>query len=212
MGKKKRKAEASPEPGAGRADSGPTAPVENGAGIARARRSDDAPAYLIQRTARLLRVLFLRVVDTPNSGVTPEMWLVLSRLLARDGSPQSELAAALFRDAPNVSRILSGLEAQGLVRREPDPDDRRKVRVRITAEGRSFVERTAPRAAEVRDRLYAGIKKKRLQAARETIRRIEENALGLLSELDVVAESPSPAVKGTGDDDGSPDVTTAARD
>lgn len=180
---------------AGAEADGQVSPGEAGTGIGRARRSDDAPAYLIQRTARLLRVLFLRVVDTPNSGVTPEMWLVLSRLLARDGSPQSELAASLFRDAPNVSRILSGLETQGLVRREPDPDDRRKVRVRITPEGRSFVERTAPRAAEVRDRLYEGIEKGRLLAARETIRRIEENALGLLSELDV-----------------PPDGTTAARD
>jgi len=190
MEKEKRNAEAIPGP-----DPGPAPPGEEGAGIARGRRSDDAPAYLIQRTARLLRVLFLRIVDTPNSGVTPEMWLVLSRLLARDGIPQSELAASLFRDAPNVSRILSGLEAQGLVRREPDPDDRRKVRVKITADGRAFVERTAPRAAGVRDRLYAGIEKKRLRAARDTIRRIEENALGLLSELDA-----------------PPDGTTAARD
>jgi DNA-binding MarR family transcriptional regulator len=190
MGGEKRNAEASPGP-----DSGPAQPGEEGAGIARARRSDDAPAYLIQRTARLLRVLFLRIVDTPNSGVTPEMWLVLSRLLARDGIPQSELAASLFRDAPNVSRILSGLEVQGLVRREPDPDDRRKVRVKLTEDGRAFVERTAPRAAGVRDRLYAGIEKKRLLAARETVRRIEENALGLLSELDT-----------------PPDGTTAARD
>jgi DNA-binding MarR family transcriptional regulator len=210
MGKERRETVVGP---AREADETPAGATDPKTGIARAHRSDDAPAYLIQRTARLLRVLFLRVVDTPNSGVTPEMWLVLSRLLARDGSPQSELAAALFRDAPNVSRILSGLEAQGLVRREPDPEDRRRVRVRITGKGRAFVERTAPRAAEVRDRLYAGIEKKRLQAARGTIRRIEENALGLLSELDVVAESPSPAVT-PGEDgvDGPPEATTAARD
>lgn len=186
---------------------------EDGAGIGRGRRADDAPAYLIQRTARLLRVVFLRVVDTSNSGVTPEMWLVLSRLLARDGSPQAEIAASLFRDAPNVSRILSGLEAQGLVRREPDPVDRRKVRVRITSEGRAFVERTAPRAAEVRDRLYAGIETSRLKEVRATIRRIEENALGLLAELDAVAESRSPVVpRDDGAGQGPPGATTAARD
>lgn len=208
MGREERSAESVPGDGVPARP-----PVDGGAGIARSRRSDDAPAYLIQRTARLLRVLFLRVVDTPNSGVTPEMWLVLSRLLARDGIPQSELAASLFRDAPNVSRILSGLEMQGLVRREPDSDDRRKVRIRITPEGRAFVERTAPRAAEVRDRLYDGIERTRLRAARDTIRRIEENALGLLSELDVVAESPSPAVTAAGGGESDPpDATTAARD
>ncbi|MEJ2481653.1 MAG: MarR family transcriptional regulator [Gemmatimonadota bacterium] len=155
-----------------------------GSGIARERRSDDAPAYLVQRTARLLRVLFLKVVDTTETGVTPEMWLVLSRLLARDGQSQTELGEALFRDRPNTSRILNGLEQRGYVRREPDPDDGRRTRIRITPEGRAFVSERAPLAIQVRDRLYEGIKRKRLDRMRKTIREIEENALQIVAELE----------------------------
>ena len=158
--------------------------VGGGSGIVRGRRSDDAPAYLIQRTARLLRVLFLKVVDTTETGVTPEMWRVLSRLLARDGQSQSEIGAALFRDRPNTSRILNGLEQRGYVVREPDPDDRRLTRIRITPAGRTFVMERAPLAIQVRDRLYEGIRKKRLEAMRQTIREIEENALTILEELE----------------------------
>ena len=128
-----------------------------GTGIVRERRSDNAPAYLIQRTARLLRVLFLKVVDTSETGVTPEMWLVLSRLLARDGQSQTEIGEALFRDRPNTSRILAGLEQRGFVVRVSDPDDRRRACVKITPTGRAFVVERAPRAIEVRDRLYEGI-------------------------------------------------------
>jgi DNA-binding MarR family transcriptional regulator len=155
-----------------------------GTGIVRERRSDDAPAYLVQRTARLLRVLFLKVVDTSETGITPEMWLVLSRLLARDGQSQTEIGEALFRDRPNTSRILAGLEQRDLVIRESDPDDRRRARVRITPAGRAFVVERAPRAIEVRDRLYEGIGKKQLKALRGTIREIEANALTLLQELE----------------------------
>ena len=158
--------------------------VGGGSGIVRGRRSDDAPAYLVQRTARLLRVLFLKVVDTTDTGVTPEMWRVLSRLLARDGQSQSELGAALFRDRPNTSRILNGLEQRGYVVREPDPDDRRCTRIRITPAGRAFVMERAPLAIQVRDRLYEGIRRKRLDAMRQTIREIEENALTILEELE----------------------------
>jgi DNA-binding MarR family transcriptional regulator len=164
--------------------------VGGGSGIVRGRRSDDAPAYLVQRTARLLRVLFLKVVDTTETGVTPEMWRVLSRLLARDGQSQSELGAALFRDRPNTSRILNGLEQRGYVVREPDPDDRRLTRIRITPAGRTFVMERAPLAIQVRDRLYEGIRKKRLEAMRETIREIEENALTILEELEQGAFEP----------------------
>lgn len=155
-----------------------------GTGIVRERRSDDAPAYLIQRTARLLRVLFLKVVDTSETGITPEMWLVLSRLLARDGQSQTEIGEALFRDRPNTSRILAGLEQRGFVVRESDPDDRRRSCVKITPNGRAFVIERAPRAIEVRDRLYEDIGKKQLKALRGTIREIEANALTLLQELE----------------------------
>ena len=159
-------------------------PDAPGTGIVRERRSDDAPAYLVQRTARLLRVLFLKVVDTSQTGITPEMWLVLSRLLARDGQSQTEIGEALFRDRPNTSRILAGLEQRGFVVRESDPDDRRRACVRITPSGRAFVVERAPRAIQVRDRLYEGIGKKQLKALRGTIREIEANALTLLQELE----------------------------
>jgi len=161
-----------------------THPDGAGSGIVRERRSDDAPAYLIQRTARLLRVLFLKVVETSDTGVTPEMWLVLSRLLARDGQSQTEIGEALFRDRPNTSRILAGLEQRGFVVRESDPEDRRRACVRITPDGRAFVAERAPRAIQVRDRLYEGIGKKQLKALRGTIREIEANALTLLQELE----------------------------
>jgi DNA-binding MarR family transcriptional regulator len=170
-----------------------------GTGIVRERRSDDAPAYLIQRTARLLRVLFLKVVDTSETGITPEMWLVLSRLLARDGQSQTEIGEALFRDRPNTSRILAGLEQRGFVVRESDPDDRRRARVKITPTGREFVVERAPRAIEVRDRLYEGIGKKQLKALRGTIREIEANALTLLQELDEGTFRPLES----GEDDGA---------
>jgi DNA-binding MarR family transcriptional regulator len=168
----------------------------SGGGIARERRSDDAPAYLVQRTARLLRVLFLKVVDTTETGVTPEMWRVLSRLLARDGQSQTELGQALFRDRPNTSRILNGLEQRGYVRRQPDPEDRRRTLIHITQAGREYLETRAPLAIQVRDRLYEGIRKKRLDAMRETIREIEENALAILEELEdgsfePIEESPA---------------------
>ena len=105
------------------------APAEE-KGLLQAGRSDDAPAWLIQRTARLLRVLFLRLVQEQGDvDVTPEMWTVLTRLVARDGQYQSELAAGTYRDRPNMSRILAGMEQRDLVERRPDAEDRRKTRI-----------------------------------------------------------------------------------
>ena len=47
----------------------------------------------------------------------------------------SELAARQKCVRSNITQLVDRLEADGLVRREPDPDDRRSVRAVLTAEG-----------------------------------------------------------------------------
>lgn len=149
-------------------------------GIVRGDRPDDAPAWLIQRASRTLRVLFLRMMEERSGGVTPEMWLVLSRLYARDGQYQTQIADSTFRDRPNTSRILAGLEERGYVRKQRDPDDRRRMRIHLTERGEAFVRDMAPLAARTRDGLYEGLSDDELRMLRRVLRRIERNALGLL--------------------------------
>lgn len=151
-------------------------------GIVRGERPDDAPAWLIQRASRTLRVLFLRLMEQRSTGVTPEMWLVLSRLYARDGQYQTQIADSTFRDRPNTSRILAGLEERGYVRKEKDRDDMRRVRVYLTDSGEAFVREMAPMAARTRDSLYEGLSDEELRSLRTVLRRIERNALGVLEE------------------------------
>ena len=161
----------------------------DGKGLLQTGRSDAAPAWLIQRTARLLRVLFLRLVqDEGGFDLTPEMWTVLTRLVARDGQYQSELAASTYRDRPNMSRILAGMEQRDLVARRPDAEDRRKTRVYLTPRAREIVAATAPLAMRTRDRLYEGLKKKELKALRRALRIVEANTLAVLSDLE--SEAP----------------------
>lgn len=149
-------------------------------GIDRSERPDDAPAWLIQRASRTLRVLFLRLMEGRGAGVTPEMWLVLSRLYARDGQYQTQIADSTFRDRPNTSRILAGLEERGLVRKKRDDEDMRRMRVHLTDRGAEVVREVAPMAARTRDSLYRGLSDRELRQFRETLRKIEKNALEVL--------------------------------
>ena len=65
--------------------------------------------------------------------------LAESRLLfeiGRDGADVRDLRARLSLDSGYLSRLLRGLEAQGLVRSQPAPDDARVRRASLTARGR----------------------------------------------------------------------------
>ena len=63
---------------------------------------------------------------------------VLSRL-AEAGEPLSlsELASRLNCVRSNVTQLVDRLEAEGLVRREADPSDRRSIRAVLTPAGRA---------------------------------------------------------------------------
>jgi DNA-binding MarR family transcriptional regulator len=65
----------------------------------------------------------------------------------------SALARVLACDASNVSQIVARLEAQGLVERTVDGDDRRVKLVRITLGGRRTYQRVRAQFGYVRDAL-----------------------------------------------------------
>ena len=69
-----------------------------------------------------------------------EMWdYVVLRALEDGPAPtQSELAAAVGRDKTRLIPILDRLEARGLLRRTPDPADRRNRVVALTGDGRAL--------------------------------------------------------------------------
>jgi DNA-binding MarR family transcriptional regulator/GNAT superfamily N-acetyltransferase len=95
-------------------------------------------------TARIgaLQEGFLR---TPHT--LPEA-RVLFELGQREVTEVAELRRALELDAGYLSRLLARLYAQGLVARERSSEDRRRQRIRLTAEGRDAYELLDRRSAE----------------------------------------------------------------
>ncbi|MFD7405733.1 MarR family winged helix-turn-helix transcriptional regulator [Streptomyces sp. NPDC059866] len=76
------------------------------------------------------RVLRLRGVDEAGLPPLPPSDLeVLRQVLDSPGIGVGALAQELGLHASNVSSTLRGLVAQGLVRKEPDPHDRRAVQL-----------------------------------------------------------------------------------
>jgi DNA-binding MarR family transcriptional regulator len=73
-------------------------------------------------------------------GLYPGQELLLMQLLERDGQTQSELLAAVGLDHSTVSKALKRMQEAGLVHREPDENDRRATRVRLTDRGRAMRE------------------------------------------------------------------------
>lgn len=91
------------------------------------------------RLARRLRAE--RAVDTMSDG----QFAVLAVLKTFGAHTLGELATRERVTAPSMNRTVNGLEEAGLLTRTPSDDDRRKVTLDLTAEGRAVVEETARR-------------------------------------------------------------------
>lgn len=80
---------------------------------------------------------------------------LLTRLeLASDGRLRAvELGQQLCLSPSHVSRRLDRAEREGLVRREPDPDDRRASQITLTPKGEQVVAQFAPHLEAVINRV-----------------------------------------------------------
>jgi DNA-binding MarR family transcriptional regulator len=67
--------------------------------------------------------------------IGPGRYLYLFSLYIRDGRRQQELADVIGVDKAAATRALSRLEECGYIRRRADKEDRRAVRVYLTAKG-----------------------------------------------------------------------------
>ncbi|MGI5171779.1 MarR family winged helix-turn-helix transcriptional regulator [Spirillospora sp. CA-253888] len=75
-----------------------------------------------------------------------------------DESPvrsQSALARAIGADKTRIIGVLDGLQQRGLLRREPDPDDRRIHLLSLTPEGRRLRDRVQTAIQTRENRLLA---------------------------------------------------------
>jgi DNA-binding MarR family transcriptional regulator len=91
------------------------------------------------------------------------------------GGPRTlgELAAAEQVRPPTMTRIVQGLEAQGLVRRERDVDDGRIHRLRATAKGRRVMQRGRERRVAKLARLLGRLDRNEVARVREAAELVE---------------------------------------
>jgi DNA-binding MarR family transcriptional regulator len=90
-------------------------------------------------------------------GLTPALFGLLNVLDARPGTNQQEIGTAMGIDPSTMVSLIDQLEAEGLAKRRPHPDDRRAREVAITPKGRRLLERARRMAGEVQDEVLQGL-------------------------------------------------------
>ncbi|MFE5581474.1 MarR family winged helix-turn-helix transcriptional regulator [Kitasatospora sp. NPDC056531] len=105
----------------------------------------DALGTLLKRDTRAR--LYRRLTDDLGEGLDETTYPVLSGLARTGPRSAADLAGEIGLDRSGVTRRATRLEEAGLLRREPDPHDRRATLLALTEAGRWAVETTRQRLA-----------------------------------------------------------------
>lgn len=109
------------------------------------QRIDIEPAYtraevfqLIDHAAKHLRRIERMTVN--KAGLTPPQYHLLRTLWEKNKLALKDLADASNCTRATITGLVDGLEEKGLVRRIPNPDDRRSLLAELTTEGEALRE------------------------------------------------------------------------
>ncbi len=99
-------------------------------------------------------------------GISPARASALSVLVFGGARSLRELADAERVTSATMSKLVSAMEEERLVRRYPDVNDARSVRIEATAKGRRILERGRARRLDLLERLLSAASETEIAAIR----------------------------------------------
>ncbi|HEU4571895.1 MAG TPA: MarR family transcriptional regulator [Candidatus Limnocylindrales bacterium] len=133
-----------------------------------APRLHSAVLHLLRRLAR----------EDRASGQSPARLSALSVLVFGGARPIGQLARDEGVTAPTMTRLVAGLEADGLVTRTTDPGDRRTQRIAATDRGREILVAGRARRVAALEALLADVPKRDRATLERAVTVIERRLLG----------------------------------
>lgn len=134
---------------------------------------DESIGYLIKRTRSMLSHAVER--EIADSDVTYEQWGVLLMILTERGETAAVLARCMECDTGSMTRMLDRLEAKDLIVRTRSTDDRRRVQLELTADGKKLAERLVKAIVNVLNRHLHGFSADELALFKGFLRRMLAN-------------------------------------
>ena len=106
------------------------------------------------------------------------VWRVLSIVCEHDRCSVGQLADISVIERSNLSRIIDGMVADGLVKKVDSTRDRRETRVAVTSKGRALFARSLPAVLDYYHRVFSGVPPQEHEVFMRVLNRIEQDVCG----------------------------------
>lgn len=143
-------------------------------------RRTDSFGYQVNYLGRL----FARALERRLGplGLFPGQMPALLALWEREGISQAELCRVVQVEQPTMANTLNRMERDDLIRREPDPEDRRRVLIYLTDRARALEEPVTALARDANDAAAEGMS---AEESRESMRLLARLIINLERDVGV---------------------------
>ncbi|MCB0564955.1 MAG: MarR family transcriptional regulator [Phaeodactylibacter sp.] len=128
--------------------------------------------FLTNRVGRLLANEIRLRSDMEGLGLMSHHMGILVELWAKDGLRQQDLAVSTIKDKATIARALDHLEAENIVVRVPDTNDKRNKRIYLTHKGKELHQQIWPHAESVMKEVLADIEQQDLEACKRVLEHV----------------------------------------
>ena len=140
--------------------------------------------YLIRDTVRAFNRLLHDLIEA--HGVAIGHWYFLRELWVEDGLTQRELSRRAGIMEPTTAAAVTAMEEKGLISRERNPDDRRKVNIYLTDAGRRLQGELLPYVIQVNEVLATNLSPDEVAKVRHLLEQCKNNLVA--AEVDEAGE------------------------
>lgn len=134
---------------------------------------EKSTGFIIYRAALAMKGALQRVLKEHGYDITPEQYGILMLLREEEGLSQKEIGDVLFKDKPNISRMLDALERKRLILRQST--DRRSFAIFLTGEGKKLAEEILPIKLELEKKALNGLLGREIEVLESLINKIYGN-------------------------------------
>lgn len=134
---------------------------------------EESVGYQIRQTHRLFQRSLQQRIEP--YGVTLGMWYFIRALWHQDGLTQKELSVRVGTMEPTTQSAIKIMIQSGLVKRERNIEDNRKINVFLTDRGRQLKDELLPFARQITEESFTGLSASERDALLASLVLIQEN-------------------------------------
>lgn len=141
----------------------------------------EAPAVQARHSIiRLIHRVRIELIDALDRELAPfdisaQQLIVLSSVANSEADSAAALCKSISYDPGAMTRMIDRLEQKGLIRRVPNPDDRRATNLEITVAGKALYPQLIDAKTRVQEQFLRGFGKDEIRTLETLLNRMLDN-------------------------------------